>query len=451
MKKYILFIVLFTNFLYSYELQTDSKNAYFIDGHFRVIIGVDYKDNQSVLDYVQEVLSAAKKTWQVEIETLKFKQPRNSDTQKIDIYIGNKSAYNYETEGYETVSSSYAGWAESYPSNNTPFFLLNNILSKKLIEVTIAHEFFHTIQYAYFDERKISDAKWQKNIWWLEATAVLMEDEVYDGVNDYIDFLSPFFNASYKSFEIYDGSHEYSMVIFAKYIKEKFGFDIIKKTFQRVETSGDKGYFEIISDLLEEDHNTTIEKELLKFAKWCSNPEKYFEEGNLYPNIVHFTAETLPTMQKGGIAVVDNIDQNWSMISLPNEFYGVPKSDIEYIWEYDDDKWKINLDLKGYEKIIKYSSKKGYWIKSKVKTYMYYTSFDKGNFSVANLHTGWNFVSFSKQIDPKSLDNVKIIWHYKDSKWRYFTNDIQISNTLSDEGYIKSTTIYPYAGYWLLY
>jgi hypothetical protein len=446
MKKILLWILL-TSFLYSYELQIDSKNAYFIDGHFRVIVGVSYKDDQDILDYVSLVLNAAKKTWQVEIETLGFIEPRHSDTKKIDIYIGNKQAYNYETESYETISSNYAGWATSYPSDNSPFFLLNNILSNEQIEVTIAHEFFHTIQYAYFDETKINDDKWFKNIWWLEATAVLMEDEVYDDVNDYVRFLSPFFTDSTKSIEIYDGSHEYATVIYAKYLKEKFGFDIIKKTFQRIETSGDKGYFEIIADLLKEDYSTTLQKELLEFAKWCGDPSSpsHFEEGSLYPSITHFTKDTLLSVEKGGIALVDNIDENWSMISLPN---GYQKDDnIIYIWEYDNGIWKNNLDVQGYDKITDYNSSKSYWVKSQQNSYMYYTSFDQNDFNVTNLHSGWNFVSFSSKIDASTLTNIRFIWHFENNKWQYFTNqDIQL-----DDKFSKLTTLYPYQGYWLLY
>ena len=71
-----------------------------------------------------------------------------------------------------------------------------------------------------------------KNIWWLEATSVLVEDEVYDDINDYINFLSPFFNASYRSFELKNGSHEYSMAIFAKFLIEYYEIELIKKKFR---------------------------------------------------------------------------------------------------------------------------------------------------------------------------------------------------------------------------
>ena len=61
-----------------------------------------------------------------------------------------------------------------------------SLINDNQIKVTISHEFFHTIQYAYFDETKIDYNKWEKAIWWLEATSVLMEDEVYNDVNDYL-------------------------------------------------------------------------------------------------------------------------------------------------------------------------------------------------------------------------------------------------------------------------
>ena len=76
--------------------------------------------------------------------------------------------------------------------------MLNPNLEEDILKVTIAHEFFHTIQYSYFFGNILNE-----NIWWLEATATLMEDEVYDSIDDYINYMNNFFNSSHKSFELY--------------------------------------------------------------------------------------------------------------------------------------------------------------------------------------------------------------------------------------------------------
>lgn len=143
-------------------------------------------------------LDTAEATQKKEIVELGFKQPKNSDTLKIDIYIGNKDAI--AKDGVITfIESSYAGYATTSPSDDTPYFVINPKIDNNIVKVTIAHEFFHTVQYAYYDFLNISDDdSFAKQIWWLEATAVLMEDEVYDDINDYVNYLNIFFQSTYK-------------------------------------------------------------------------------------------------------------------------------------------------------------------------------------------------------------------------------------------------------------
>lgn len=302
--------------LYAFEISTDAKNVYFSEGHFRVIAGVAKKDDANIQTLAQKMLDASAKSWQIQIETLNFQKPYLSDTKPIDIYIANTSAYNYKTLNYETINSNFAGWAASYPDDNSPFFLLNKALTDEQIHITIAHEFFHTVQYAYFDETNISDEKWFKNIWWLEATAVLMEDEVYDEVNNYISFLAPFFTQSYKNIEIYDGNHEYATAIYAKYIKEKYGFEIIKESFKRYETSGDKGFFEILDDLLSELHQQSMHGMLVEFSKWVYAPQNYFQDGSLYPNIQKYSLNATSKVEKGGVLILEGLT-GYAVISRP--------------------------------------------------------------------------------------------------------------------------------------
>jgi hypothetical protein len=48
------------------------------------------------------------------------------------------------------------------------------------LRVTVAHEFFHAVQYAY---------DWLEDIWFMEGTAAWIEDVVYDDINDNYGFL----------------------------------------------------------------------------------------------------------------------------------------------------------------------------------------------------------------------------------------------------------------------
>lgn len=309
-------VIFFVSLCFSYEKSFDTKNVYFTSPHFRTVAGVLYTNSPKIEAFATDTLDAAEKTWSVEVQQLGFLTPRNTDKKRIDIYIANEEAYNSETQSFESIPNNYAGYATSYPSDDTPFFVLNPQINLKQLKVTVAHEFFHTIQHAYFDETKIDDAKWFKNIWWLEATAVLMEDEVFDNINDYISFLPPFFKASYKNVEIYNGAHEYAMVIYAKFFKEKYGFGIIKKSFQRIDNSGKKGYFEILDDILQKDYNSSMQEALREFSQWVYHGS--FEESALYPKIKKYSLSPSRRVEKGGILVLKNLSD---YIVASNRFY----------------------------------------------------------------------------------------------------------------------------------
>jgi hypothetical protein len=375
----------------------------FSSDNFRVIAGIEYQDDEDIETLASKLLDYAQTTWQKEVVELGFKKPRNSDTKKIDIYIGNKKAYNSNTQQYETISSSYAGWATSY-TDNTPYFLINPTISDDLLKVTISHEFFHTIQYAYFDETKIDDDKWFKNIWWLEATATLMEDEVYDDIDDYTNYLSAFFNYSYKSIEIYDGSHEYSTVIFAKYIKEKYGLNIIKESLSIIETSDDDGFFEILDDLLQKYYQSSMQLALNEFANWVLYKDEYFEEGTLYPSITTYSMSQNKSIEKGGILVINDI---------------IPNAIATY---------KVSRTYKAFEKNSNITQE-----------------------YISSLDSGWTLIGTDTTISDLSiLDSATLVWQYDTNTWRAYSSNPEYKDAISLTNTPSIETIKENSGIWIL-
>lgn len=443
----ISFLLLVTINIFAYTKTTDTKNLYFESEHFRTVAGKSYSESSVLENFSDKLLDAAEQSWETEIENLKFKKPKNTDTKKIDIYIGNRSSFNYETQSYEIISSSYAGWATSYPSDDTPYFLINPELTNEQLKVTISHEFFHTIQYTYFDEKSLSNDKWFRNIWWLEATAVLMEDEVYDEINDYINFLSPFFDASYKNFEIYNGSHEYSMVIFAKYIREKYGIKIIKDTFSLIDKSENDGYFEILNSLLINDYNSSMPLALNEFAKWVLDSNKYFVDGRLYPTLKHYKNNDNILIEKGGIKIIDNLISGWNMVTLTNDnITNLDISNLDVIWSYKNGIWKnsINKEIKDC------NSSMGYWVKTNAISSLNYTYFDTSTNNILNIDNNWSLLGTTRKIDLSSLDTQPIlIWQYNDNKWFVYSNDATLFRKLEELNYPILETILPYSSYWI--
>jgi hypothetical protein len=95
------------------------------------------------------------------------------------------------------------------------------------MKVTASHEFFHAVQFGL----RLGGKNWQ---WWMEASATFMEDEVFDGVNDYRNYLVEWFRHPYFPLDTFNGSHEYGGIIFCKYLAERFGgAKVIRDIWQR--------------------------------------------------------------------------------------------------------------------------------------------------------------------------------------------------------------------------
>ncbi len=443
MKIFIILFLLFINGYANYISSEDSKNYYLESQHFKVIAGIEYKNDLNIQNKMIDILDAAENSWDVEVNQLGFNEPRNIQNNLIDIYIGNIQAYNYEYSYYQEIDPSYAGWASSYSSDNTPFFVLSDIISEEELKTTIAHEFFHAIEYSYFQESNILYDKWIKNIWWLEATAVLMEDEVYDNINGYIYFANKYFNNTEMPIETFDGSHEYSLVIFAKYIKEKFGFDIIKKSLESLETSGDDGFFEILDTIFKDDYNSSMNDELINFALWISDPLAYFEEGELYNNAKKFSIETNSVLDKGALKILNNsrillnsgtyvafdIKSGWNFVGTPAN---ISSGDLaleygEIAWVYKDNVWEYFTKYKTGD----IAEGEAIWLSKTNSDTVSFKSNLTGTNSIIN--DGWNMVSpIEANLDVKAQfavkSNYQAIFGYENKAWKVYAPNFDTSS-----------------------
>ena len=106
---------------------------------------------------------------------------------------------------YITMRNNYRGFGENDDSDP----------EQGSAKVTAAHEFFHAVQFAY----PVGD-DWD---WWMEASSTFMEDEVFDAVNDYRNYLDSWFGSPELPLDQFDGEHEYGSVVFCKHLAEKFG------------------------------------------------------------------------------------------------------------------------------------------------------------------------------------------------------------------------------------
>jgi hypothetical protein len=154
-------------------------------------------DGDGLRDWVETTMVVFEEVWAHEIETLRFRPPKSDATSsnnegdgRLDVYLanlGNDGIYGFCTSDDPNLSRlgdpSYPYWDVSaycvvdndydpaeYPAQ-TP---LGNL------QVTAAHEFLHASQFAY----DVSEDGWL-----MEGSAVWVEDEVYDDIDDNYQFL----------------------------------------------------------------------------------------------------------------------------------------------------------------------------------------------------------------------------------------------------------------------
>lgn len=179
-------------------------------------------DSDGVPDYVQTALDVLTHVHDSYLEA-GYREPKPDGTRggnsKIDVYLGDlgsRGIYGYCTSDDPTpISAPYTDrWAycaldndfarDEFPTN-TP---LENL------QVTVAHEYFHATQYAY---DRYEDA------WFLEATATWAEDEMYDGVNDNVQYLRAGPMSKPRTpMDTFGGGYHYGTWIFFRYLTERY-------------------------------------------------------------------------------------------------------------------------------------------------------------------------------------------------------------------------------------
>lgn len=133
----------------------------------------------------------------------------------LDIYLqdlGNQGLYGYCDSDDPPVGTgpfdapAYCAFDNDYQEfpGHTP---LENL------QVTAAHELFHAVQFAY---------DYYEDGWFMEATATWAEDEVYDDVDDNVQYLSESpLSQPQQSMDHFSGLRQYGDWIFFRYLTER--------------------------------------------------------------------------------------------------------------------------------------------------------------------------------------------------------------------------------------
>lgn len=252
-------------------------------------VPADDSNANGIPDYVEWTAAAADSSWRHEVERLGYTDPVLSGD-PYDIYFRNFGFYGQTVATNETTYIEIHNNFQGFPPNTDPE---GNV--RGAIKATMAHELKHAIQYAnsqWYESPLGSESPHSFN--WTEMDATLMEEVVYDNVNDYYNYL---FTEDSIFLSPEDGiPGAYWQVSWFIFFEEKFGSSFwvnvwsrIKERFEQGNENNYLGMIEAIEVTLEEDFLTDLKKEFIESHLWhyVSGPDFQtnfgFEEKEHYP------------------------------------------------------------------------------------------------------------------------------------------------------------------------
>ncbi|MEM3078253.1 MAG: PKD domain-containing protein, partial [Nitrososphaerales archaeon] len=155
------------------------------------------------------------------------------------------------------------------------------------MKVTAAHEYFHAIQGGSYDLFL--------NPWWGEATSTWMEEQVYPQVDDYLHYLSDWFNRPSDSLDFDAGDidgdgddddpHEYGTSVFVLYLSQSQDQNLIRAIWERGRddnpTTGQ--VLQIIQSVLT-DRGSDLRNAFGSFTS-KNYQKEWYKDGKYYPDI----------------------------------------------------------------------------------------------------------------------------------------------------------------------
>ena len=195
----------------------DDLDRHLDTDHFRFHYTLEGTDAVQNIDYVITMSQIYEQVYSFFVDTLDFVPPPNNPINNYnlyDIYIENLPTY-YFGITYTTNSEIDAPACASYirMRNNYSGSQFSDHTELENIKVTSVHEFFHSIQFGY---------NCYERLWFMEATAVWSEDELYNGINDLYRYIPSWFSNPNKPIND-ESNHMYGTFIFFQYIDEHFG------------------------------------------------------------------------------------------------------------------------------------------------------------------------------------------------------------------------------------
>lgn len=272
-----------------YLSESGKFTIHYVTNGIDAVPDIDANENE-IPDFVEWAAEAADSSYQLQINQLGYPDPIPAGT-SYDIYLKDLSSYGAYGLTNTSRSGIFACGANStttciYSENDFAGFPPNNhpeSQAKGSLQVTIAHEFKHAIQYIQNNWQGETDQ-------WAEMDATLMEEVVYDRINDYYNYIDDFstdlFTQAHRS--LIPGSYE--DITFALYFHEHIGPKFWPLAWELIAEDPQITFLQAAQQVLETKNRswkpTLLQAYAFHYASGHNSiyPSFGFEESANYPN-----------------------------------------------------------------------------------------------------------------------------------------------------------------------
>jgi hypothetical protein len=191
-------------------------------------------NGNGVPDFVEEVERVAERVYAVENGALGWRRPRSDGARgggsaKTDVYLKELGGRLF---GYAAPDRPSPSRGRRRPRRLSGYLVLDNDYSRlqfphtvqlRDLEVTVAHEYNHVLQFGY-------DA--YQDPWFAESTAVWMEDQVYPAIDDYLRYVRRWvqlFNRPLTASSV----REYGSAVWNEWLAHRYGPQIVREAWRR--------------------------------------------------------------------------------------------------------------------------------------------------------------------------------------------------------------------------
>jgi hypothetical protein len=246
-------------------------------------------DGNGVPDYIERVQAVAERVYSVENGKLGWRNPKCDGRKgggrcKTDIYLDEIGGALF---GYAAPDRGQASKAHRLPRHLHGYLVLDNDYAPSEfpgttpehdLEVTLAHEYNHILQFSY-------DA--YQDAWFAESTAVWMEDEVYNGIDDYLRYVRRWV----KRFDTpltANSIKEYGSAVWNKWLARRYGLSILRHAWARAVHTRPGGFsVSAYNSAIEAAGDSDFSHDFARFARdlpeWRT--DTIFSEGDSYPDV----------------------------------------------------------------------------------------------------------------------------------------------------------------------